>query len=406
MSVTCLDLAIKLFGRYEKRSPSGFYYFYDVGILFNAVTAEIAVGKTTVHFDDFVHGLTTRKKNGGGGGGSRDTLVAQHIAELKAYIPPPEVEPATNPPAPKTEPAATAAEVKAEPDPAPTEATNDAPHESPAEPDNEAANLKVAPEFADLPVEDLGDGIDAPSNLGRDEWNALVDQARASDMVEVAQAHGAQLRKSGGEFVGGCPVCGTGDDRFSINPRKEVFNCRSCGKGGGGAIDLEMFLSGCEFVEAVNRLTNGGPRLSSTKVAETTAQRERENKQYEAKQHRKADQMWAQRRPVAGSPVETYLRARGYTEAIPPTVGYLPARGQRPHAMISALALPNEIAPSELGAPLTVRSIHITKLLPDGSDRIRKKEATPKYIVGRPLGSTDSNIVPHRRILACHYRRS
>src|SRR5262245_51435784 len=88
MSVTCLDLAIKLFGRYEKRSPSGFYYFYDVGILFNAVTAEIAVGKTTVHFDDFVHGLTTRKKNGGGGGGgSRDTLVAQHIAELKAYIP-------------------------------------------------------------------------------------------------------------------------------------------------------------------------------------------------------------------------------------------------------------------------------------------------------------------------------
>src|SRR5262249_28057338 len=123
MSVTCLDLAVKLFGRYETRSPSGSSHFHAAGSLFNAVPAELAVATTTIHVGDFVHGLTTRKKNGGGGAGSRDTLVAQHIAELKAYIPPPEVEPATNPPAPKTEPAATAAEVKAEPDPAPTEAT-------------------------------------------------------------------------------------------------------------------------------------------------------------------------------------------------------------------------------------------------------------------------------------------
>src|SRR5262249_33874552 len=114
--------------------------------------------------------------------------------------------------------------------------------------------------------------------------------------------------------------------------------------------------------------------------------RERENEKYEAKQHQKAGQMWARHRPATGSPVETYLRARGYTGVIPPTIGYLPARGQHPHAMISALALPNEIAPGELGTPSTVRSVHITKLLPDGSNRIREKEAIPKYIVGRPLG--------------------
>src|SRR5262249_11821530 len=90
----------------------------------------------------------------------------------------------------------------------------------------------------------------------RDEWNALVDQARASDMIEVAQAHGAQLRKSNGEFIGACPVCGAGDDRFAVNPRKGVFNCRVCGEGGRGSIDLEMFLGDCDFVEAVKRLTN------------------------------------------------------------------------------------------------------------------------------------------------------
>jgi hypothetical protein len=35
----------------------------------------------------------------------------------------------------------------------------------------------------------------------RDEFDALVEQARASDMIAVALAHGAQLRKSSGEFV-------------------------------------------------------------------------------------------------------------------------------------------------------------------------------------------------------------
>jgi hypothetical protein len=52
--------------------------------------------------------------------------------------------------------------------------------------------------------------------------------------------------------------------------------------------------------------------------------------------------------------------------------------------MISAIALPNEIEPGQLGAPRVVRSVHLTKLKPDGSDRIREDES--KIIVGRPLG--------------------
>jgi CHC2-type zinc finger protein len=245
---------------------------------------------------------------------------------------------------------------------------------------SEAARRKAVIEFFSLPEEDRDE--EPPTNHGR--WNTLVDQARTCDMIAVAQTHGAQLRKSGhgGEFVGACLICGTGDDRFAINPRKEVFNCRGCGKGGRGPIDLEMFLSGCEFAEAVKRLTNatslGTPRRS------TPAQRERENEQYEARQHQKASWLWARRQPAAGSPVERYLSFRGYVDAIPPTIGYLPARGEHPHAMISAYALPNEIEPGELGAPLVVRSVHITKLAPDGSDRIREEGA--KIIVGRPLG--------------------
>jgi hypothetical protein len=160
-----------------------------------------------------------------------------------------------------------------------------------------------------------------------------------------------------------------------------------CDVGGCGPIDLEMFLGGCDFVEAVKRLTNttslSGLR-PATKAAAQQRERKRERAAEEASQHAKAAWLWAQRQPVAGFPVETYLRARGYAGEIPPTIGYLPARGEHLHAMIAAFALPNGIEPDELGSPLMVASVHLTKLNPDGSDRIREEKG--KIIVGRPLG--------------------
>jgi hypothetical protein len=220
--------------------------------------------------------------------------------------------------------------------------------------------------------------------------NALVDQARASDMLKVAQAHGAKLSRYGhsGEYVGACPVCGTGRDRFSINSKKGVFNCRVCGKGGHGSVDLEMFLGDCDFVEAVKRLTNttslSGLR-PTTKKSDTAIEHERKRERDEEEQHETASWLWTQRQPVAGSPVERYLRERRrYTGSIPSTLGYLPARGEHLHAMIAAFALPNEVEPGELSAPAVVRSVHLTKLLPDGSDRIRTKQG--KIIVGSPTG--------------------
>ena len=271
--------------------------------------------------------------------------------------------------------------------------------------------FKPSSRFAHLDSNEgyLGKGIPEPG-LSRAEWRALVDQARDSDVLALAQAHGARLRRSGTEFIGPCPLCG-GHDRFGVNRRKQLFNCRGCGKG-GGPIDLEMLLGGGDFVEAVHRLTNtpSTPRRSIAKAAnhhsaadhrpavissavhpgwsdptaDTAAQHEREVQEYEAKQHRTANWLWAHRRRAVGSPVERYLRSRGYDGAIPPTIGYLPARGEHPHAMIGAFALPYEISPGELGPPLTVRSVHLTKLKPDSSDRIREQGA--KITVGRPLG--------------------
>jgi putative DNA primase/helicase len=90
-------------------------------------------------------------------------------------------------------------------------------------------------------------------------------QVRAVPVLDIAERHGARLKKSGRERVGPCLVCG-GHDRFAIHLDKNIWNCRGCGKG-GDAIDLEMHLTGCSFVEAVETLT--GESKSTTTAKQT-----------------------------------------------------------------------------------------------------------------------------------------
>jgi hypothetical protein len=59
------------------------------------------------------------------------------------------------------------------------------------------------------------------------------------------------------ERAGPCPKCG-GDDRFSINTAKQVFNCRGC-QTGGDVIDLVRHLDGLDFVAACTTLTGRPP---------------------------------------------------------------------------------------------------------------------------------------------------
>jgi hypothetical protein len=74
----------------------------------------------------------------------------------------------------------------------------------------------------------------------------------------VAQGLGARLKRDGAashEYCGPCLLCG-GVDRFSVNTRKQVWNCRGCDKG-GGVIDLVMHVDGLRFVDAVEALAGG-----------------------------------------------------------------------------------------------------------------------------------------------------
>jgi hypothetical protein len=217
----------------------------------------------------------------------------------------------------------------------------------------------------------------------------LIERARAVDMVELAQHHGAKLAKSSAEFVGPCPNCG-GHDRFSIHPGKGVFNCRGCGRGGAGAIDLEMFLSAATFGQAVEILAGEGvPKAKTNGAAASQHERRQRNAGEVAERIRLARSVWSSRRPAHGTVVETYLRARGYTGIIPATIGLIPATEKYPFpAMISAYALPIE-CDGELLAPRSgqVQAVHITQLLPDGSDRRRQANAAGRDDNKRSLGS-------------------
>jgi hypothetical protein len=86
-----------------------------------------------------------------------------------------------------------------------------------------------------------------------DSWTG---KARAVKVEDEIARRGIKLRGTI-DRCGPCPICG-GDDRFSINVSKQVFNCRGCDKG-GDVIALIEHLDGCDFVAACTKLTGEPP---------------------------------------------------------------------------------------------------------------------------------------------------
>jgi hypothetical protein len=96
-----------------------------------------------------------------------------------------------------------------------------------------------------------------------------------------------------------------------------------------------------------------------------------------------ARRLWSQRTPIVGSVAERYLRqSRGYTGKLPGTLGFLPAKGNHPPAMIAAFGKPVETLPGEIVIrDSAVRGVHITRLKPDGSGKAGGK--VDKITIGK-----------------------
>jgi hypothetical protein len=112
--------------------------------------------------------------------------------------------------------------------------------------------------------------------------------------------------------------------------------------------------------------------------------REAEERQLneEAQRRKKARGLWGISQPAAGTIVEAYLRRRGVT-VCPPTLRFLPARGDYAPAMLAAFGHPTEPEPGmyELGRA-AVHAVHLTRLRPDGSGKAPDAEGRTKIMVG------------------------
>jgi Toprim domain len=122
------------------------------------------------------------------------------------------------------------------------------------------------------------------------------------------------------------------------------------------------------------------------KLAHARAEAAEYDRAHKLERLRKARWLWSKRKPIVGSIAEVYLRQRRRVGcSLPATLGFLPARDDYAPSIIAAFGLAREIEPGVITiADDAVCGVHITRLLPDGSDRLRDDKA--KIMVGHSSG--------------------
>ena len=150
----------------------------------------------------------------------------------------------------------------------------------------------------------------AASEIG--EINAKVD------LRALAVSLGATFR--GKSRYGACPICGGGKtaQRFEIKTKggAQHWVCAVC-NAGGDAISLVRAVKGCDFRAAIEEL-GGRPSLSQAEMDKRAAERAAKASKAEAdlakfreRARRELYAIWRAAAPIAGTPVEAYLRGRG-----------------------------------------------------------------------------------------------
>ena len=156
-----------------------------------------------------------------------------------------------------------------------------------------------------------------------DAWKIRADQC---DLLATAVMYGAKLKHAGREHVGPCVACG-GNDRFSINPSKNLWHCRGHG-GGHGAVGMVMHAAGLSFLQACEALTgepNPSGRASKPITEAEKAERNRQRLKMEDDRRRREAQeaahqddtreaalaIWEASTAITGTLAQTYLISRG-----------------------------------------------------------------------------------------------
>jgi hypothetical protein len=212
----------------------------------------------------------------------------------------------------------------------------------------------------------------------------IVRTAAAVRLEDELARRGVRL-KGKIELAGPCPVCG-GTDRFAINTRKQVWNCRQC-RVGGNVIDLVRHIDGVSFPDAVALLAGDNPR---PRVISKPAVK------YSDDEHApKALSIWREARDPRGTLVEHYFAHRSLelpNEAAGEAIRFHPTcpfGGARVPAMV---ALVRDVVTDE------PKAIHRTAL--DAGERKASIDGKDRLALG-PVGGGAVKLTPDENVTTC-----
>jgi hypothetical protein len=225
---------------------------------------------------------------------------------------------------------------------------------------------------------------------------------------DIAQALGgkrAQLLPNG-DYLVPCPVSSHGKGCGDRSPSLSV--------GDGQQRLVVHCFAGCDPRDVLDVLRQRGllddvRRRPANNNKRHQDPRSDSAERHQKRQHEKASWLWSQRRPIAGTIAETYLRSRHIMCPLPVTLAFLPPHKPEYHpAMIAAFAMCDEPKPGIVGEPRGVcrrncnhvgenqrpksgmpringvNAVHLTLLKPDGSGKAAVDK--PKLLIGSPLG--------------------
>ncbi len=160
----------------------------------------------------------------------------------------------------------------------------------------------------------------------------LDDIKARNPLADIAGGY-VKLRRTAGQLVGPCPVCGgrATSQRFAILKDNESWVCAVC-KDGGDVIEFIMKVEGCDFKAAIERL--GGRReidkVAAKKLFEAREkkrlERERKSDDFREAERKRLWKAWHNAGDIHGTVAARYLEGRGLVlPAACPGLRFLPS---------------------------------------------------------------------------------
>jgi DNA primase len=243
----------------------------------------------------------------------------------------------------------------------------------------------------------------------------FVGEVRARTSLVALIGAVVPLKRAGKDMAGCCPFHNERSPSFYVVERKGFWFCFGCGAK-GSAIDFRMRYWREDFGEAVRRLAAdvglalpGEAALSRKPNPVVARASPKEDEAERLRDALRARDLWRRCVPAAGTLVETYLRARGITIPVPPSLRfyqhmpYWIAGADSADPPIKIGEFPAMVAPIQ-ARDSAVIGLHRTYLAHDGSAKLAANAPSgdalvAKKMTGRSFGGA-VRFTPARPVLA------